>query len=213
MSIFKEFIRRVTSARVAGKTDDVRETQAKRYWVLGVGTPLRYRSFGQYLANIPEIPEALKADDASFPILVLVEPRIGLKRLCDLGGIEFDADDKSIVGYDDRHAEFAQPTWFRMQDGRKNRNRSVSDCRNAFAEQERGLTALQGVCAYLQHPTVVSEWAKDGAHVMDLPGSIPREGVGGSAACLRVHEGRAKLGWTCNGNATPKCGSASRRER
>lgn len=35
-----EIVRRVTSGGVAGKSDDVRTVQAKRYWDLGVGTAL-----------------------------------------------------------------------------------------------------------------------------------------------------------------------------
>jgi hypothetical protein len=207
----EDLIRRLTSGGVAGKTDDPREAQVKRYWDLGVGTALGCKSFSEYLASIPEIPEALKADDASFPLLVLVETRVGLKRLCDLGNIAFDGNDETFVAYDARHAELTQPTWIRIQDGRKNRNRSVKDCRETFAEHELGLTALQGVCSYLQHPTVVIEWTKDGAHAMDLSGSVHR-GYRDDVACLRVREGRAELFWYWVGLAVPGCGSASCRE-
>jgi len=197
----QELISRLTSGGVAGKSDDVREAQAKRYWDLGVGCELGFKDFNAYLASIPEIPEPLLGKDESFPTLVLVETRIGLKRLCDIGNITFCGNDKTFVSHDGRHAEFMQPTWIRIQDGRKNRNRSVKDCRKTFAKQECGLTALQGVCAYLQHPMVVSEWAKDGAHVMDLSGSVHRE-IRGYVAFLFVIEGRAKLFWGWVGYAS-----------
>jgi hypothetical protein len=207
----EDLIHRLRSGAVAGKTDDPREAQAKRYWDLGVGAALGSTSFPEYLASIPEIPEALKADDASFPFLVLVETRIGVKRLCALGNIAFDGNDETFVAHNKRHAEFTTPTWIRIQDGRRNRNRSVKDCRKTLAEHERGLTALQGVCAYLQHSAVVSEVTEDDAHVMDLSGSV-RRGFRGSAAYLVVHGGRAKLGWDWSVTAVPEYGSASRRE-
>jgi len=206
----EELIRRLTSGGVAGKTHDVWVTQGKRYWDLGVGTALGYESFSQYFASIPRLPTGFDVDNTEFPLRVLVETRIGLKRLCELGGIGFNGNDETLVSHDDRHAEFSQPSWIRIQDGRKNRNRSASDCQKTFAKHERGLTALQGVCAYLQHPTVVSEWTKDGAHVMDLPGSVHREHRG-NAACLGVFGGRAELYWSWSDNASPKYGSASRR--
>jgi hypothetical protein len=207
----QELIRRLTSGGVAGKSDDIRVAQAKRYWDLGVGRELDFPSFKAYLASIPEIPEALKAADASYPNLVLVETRIGLKRLCDLGNIAFEGNDETFVAYDDRHAEFTQPTWIRIQDGRKNRNRSVKDCRKTFAIDELGLTALQGVCSYLQHSTVVTDLNLSDGHVMDLSGSVPRDDRG-CAAYLIAHEGRAVLYWNWCGSANLKDGSASRRE-
>jgi hypothetical protein len=207
----EDLIRRLTSGGVAGKSDDVREAQAKRYWDLGVGTALGSKSFSEYLASIPAVPEALLADDASFPLLVLVETRIGLKRLCDFGNIAFNGNDETFVAFDARHAELTTPTWIRIQDGRKNRNRSVKDCRTTFVKGELGLTALQGVCTYLQHSTVVSEWTKDGAHVMDLSGSVRREHRD-VVAYLCVDEGRAELRWYWRGPARSGCGSASRRE-
>jgi hypothetical protein len=206
-----ELISRLTSGGVAGKFDDIREVQAKRYWDLGVGRELGFSSFEAYLASIPQLPTAFNVDNTEFPIRVLVETRIGLKRLCEIGNIAFEGNDETFIAYDERYSEFKQPTWIRIQDGRKNRNRSVKDCRKNFAKYERGLTALRGVCAYLQHAEVVSEWTKDGAHVMDLSGSVLSE-IRGFAAFLGVDEGRAKLYWHWLDFARSKYGSASSRE-
>lgn len=203
----QELIRRLTSGGVAGKSDDPRVVQAKRFWDIGVGRELGKMSFEEYLKDIPEIPEELAKADKEFPILVLVEPRVGLKRLCDLGGITFDGDDQTFVANDEKQAEFAKPTWIRIQDGRKNRNKTVDACRSGFHEAERGLTALQGVSAYLQHKNIVQE----NEHVMDLPGSVRREHRDG-AAYLKVWRGRPELGWGWDGYAHPQYGSASRRE-
>lgn len=206
-----ELIRRLTSGGVAGKTDDIRTAQAKRLWDIGVGRELGEPSFEAYLATLPEIPAALVSDDADYPLLVLVETRVGLKRLCSLGIIEFSGDDETFVEYDERHREFVQPTWIRVQDGRKNRNRAVRDCRTSFAKDERGLTALQGVCTYLHHPQAVTDTDREGGHVTDLSGSVRRVGRG-YAAYLRVWRGRAKLDWGFGDGAPPEYGSASRRE-
>lgn len=202
----QELIRRLTSGGVAGKSDDPRTVQAKRFWDIGVGRELTLESFQMYLATIPEIPEALKAKDKRFPILVLVELRIGLKRLCKLGDIAFGGDDQTFVAHDEGHAEFNQSTWIRIQNGRKNRNKKVTACRKGFNKSERGLTALQGVCAYLQNSVVVVE----DVHAMDLPGSVLR-GDRGRAALLEVWKGQMELFWRSGNDAFPRFGSASRR--
>lgn len=207
----EELIRRLTSGGVAGKTDDVRIVQAKRFWDLGIGRALGKDDFEAYLATIPEIPTELVQDDADYPLLVLVEPRLGLKRLCDLGSVEFSGDDKRFIEHDARHRELMEPTWICAQDGRKNRNRAVRDCRASFAKDELGLTALQGVCTYLQHPESVSDTDRESGHIMDLSGPVLRV-VRESAATLWLRSGRAMLGWRLDGEARPKYGSASRRE-
>ena len=205
----EELIRRLTSGGVAGKSDDPRVAQAKRYFDMGVGRELSIVDFEGYLETIPAIPEALKADNPAFPYLVLV-PKIGLARLCQLGGIAFAGDDQTFVPWSDGYRDSASPVWIRVQDGRRNRNRSVSDCRSAFAVGEFGLTALQGVATYLAHPEVVSDFAREGGHAMDLPGSVHREGRE-RAAYLSVSDGRARLNWRWHAYAGPGFGSASLR--
>ncbi len=207
----EELICRLTDGGVAGTSGDIRELQTKRLWDLGIGKACGLKKFKAYLATIPEISSELAQDNTDFPLLVLVEPRIGLKKLCDLGGIHFSGDDETFVAYDERHREFAQPTWIRIQDGRKNRNCAVRDCRKSFGTSELGLTAPQGVCSYLQHPGVVSEATQEDAHVMVLSGSVLRDSRD-SAAYLGLWDGQPELDWRWGDNAHPKCGSASRRE-
>jgi hypothetical protein len=209
----EELIRRLTSGGVAGKTDDIRTAQAKRLWDISVGRGLHHSSFEGYLADIPEIPAELLKDDADYPLLVLIEPRMGLKRLCELARIEFSGDENTFVEYDKRYPEFTAPIWIRVQNGRKNRNRAVRDCRASFAENEIGLTALQGVCTYLQHPEAVTDMGRgEDGHTMDLFGTIHRD-HGGRTVFLEVLKGRPKLLWCFDNNTVPKCGSASRRDR
>lgn len=210
-SVIDELIRRLTSGGVAGKTDDVRTAQAKLLWDLGVGRELGMPSFETYLATIPQIPAELAKDDADYPLLVLVEPRVGLKRLCGLGNIESSGGDNMFVEHDGWHGEFAEPAWIRVQDGRKNRNRAVRDCRASFAQDELGLTALQGVCTYLQHPESVVDTDREDGHVMDLPSSVRRD-KRDAAAYLKVCGGRAELRWYFDYLGHPRYGSASRRK-
>jgi len=208
----EELIRRLTSGGVAGKSNGLREARAKRLWDVGIGKDVGCSDFASYLAGIPEIPAALAEDDADFPLLVLVEPRIGLARLCERAGVALSGDDETFIACDEAHHEFTQPAWIRIQDGRKNRGRNVIDCRQSFHVDERGLTALQGVCAYVQHPEMVGDALSPDAQLLDLPGSIPRA-FPRNAAWLAVWHGRPELCWRWVGGADSKCGSASRRER
>lgn len=188
-----------------------RNIEAKRFWDIGVGRELGLSSFEAYLATIPQAPAELVLDDADYPLLVLVEPRVGLKRLCSLGGIEFSGDGETFVQYDQWHHEFVQPSWIRVQDGRKNRNRAARNCRVTFAEDELGLTALQGVCTYLHHPDAVTDTDREDGHAMSLSGSVHRDNHV-RVASLKLWRGGAKLRWDFDGHAVPKYGSASRRE-
>lgn len=207
----EDLIRRLTDGGVAGKTSDVRIAQAKRYWDLGIGKALDYVSFETYLASIPEVPAALLPDDPEFPVLLLVESRLGLKKLCEVANVAFDGDDRTFVGYDGQHCDFTPPTWIRVQDGRRNRNRAVRDCRKSFGKRELGLTAIQGVCLYVQRPDLWSDLNGPEGHALDLPGSVPRDDRD-SAAFLNVHGGQALLAWVWDDSANPRYGSASRRE-
>lgn len=207
----EELIARLTSGGVAGKSDDPRVVQVKRLWDLGVGRELGIPDFEAYLVTIPAIPEAFLTEDSHFPHLVLVDPRLGLAKLCALGNIAFSGDDNTFVPWDDECKDPTSPVWIWMQDGRKNRNSSVSDCRTSFAPDECGLTALEGVSSFLQCPTAIEELRNNpNGHAMDLGGSVRRD-YRESAAYLCVDDGRAELCWNWDGNANPRYGSASRR--
>ena len=211
----QELITRLKSGGIAGKSTDVRIVRAKRMFDLGVVRELCLKgklpndSFEAYLATIPEIPPEY-LQDSDYEHLVLEESRIGLKRLCELGIIVFGGDDQTFEAWDHRHEDAREPRWIRLQDGRKNRNRKPDDCRQSFNTDELGTTALQGVCAYLQIPTIVADLnIGAGGHVMDLPGSVHRVNRQ-VCAYLGACGGQAGLDW--RGRAFPFFGSSSRRE-
>ena len=193
-------------------TSDLRYVQATRYWKLGIGRELGIDLFEKYLAAIPPVPADIFLSDKNFPMVVLVEPRVGLARLCKLGDIRFfDGDDETFEPFDARHAEFVQPTWIRAQSGWRNRNLAIATCRSTFKACELGLSALQGVCMYLQQENVVLEATEeDGGHLADLPGSLHcRERD--RAPFLEVRSKQAWLSRRCVTEVYKYCGSASRK--
>lgn len=202
-------IRRLTSGGVAGRSDNPQIVQTKRLWDLCIGTELGYWNFEEYAGTIPAISPRLLLPDREFPLLVLVETRLDLKMLCALANVDFDGDDNTFQPWDARCMRQRQPYWIRMQDGRKNRGRSVADCRESFMQGEIGLTALEGVSAYIQYPEVVADLLGPDGHAMVMPGSVLHENRV-STAYLCADVGRIRLNWLWP-DAGPKCGSASRR--
>ena len=208
----EELIRRLTSGGVAGESLEPWAFQAKRYFEMGVGREIGITHFEKYLETIPKTPPQLCLPDKDFPLLVLVEPRLPLKMLCALGNIDFDGDDSTFQPWDAQCRKPRHPIWIRMQPGRKNRGRSVADCRESFTQNELGLTALQGVSAYIQHPKIVTDRGYTDGYAMDLPGSV-FHGDRALAAHLRVLHGRAELNWAgISADPNPDCGSASCRK-
>ncbi len=188
---------------------DLRVTEAKRFFDLGVGRVLGIRNFDLYLETVPNIPPILAAENERFPYLIFVESRIGLLRLCKLSGIDFDGDDDIFIPWDSRCQESMSPIWIRAQDGRKNKGKKISECRRLFAPDEVGLTALQGISMYIIYPDVVVDIVSSGGNAIDLPGSIYRTSRR-SVACLLKKDGRIKLSWRWDTHANPFYGSASR---
>lgn len=207
----EELIRRLTSGGVASVSDDLRIVRAKRLFDLGVGRELNLTRFENYLATIPGVPEALLREDRHFPHLILVEPRIGLTNLCALGNFVFSGDDKTFVPWNEAYANPTSPVWIRMRDGRKNRNRNPSACRTSFYLDEFGLTALEGVCSYLEVPSVVEEMEDNpNAFAMVLLGSVlgtDRKEM----ASLFVKSGQPMMYWHWEDGASPEWGSASKK--
>jgi hypothetical protein len=189
----------------------VREIQTARYWDLGVGAFLNgIGTFRDYLESIPPAPEK---SDPRFPHLVLVEPRIGLEALCRLAGIGglFPKADQRISTCTECDAEAQQPVWILMQDGRRNKGKTIRECRQAFDTDETALTALQGVCSFLQYPSVVRTFNDSEGYAMDLPGTIIA-----NEPCMTPYLGifdQAWLSFDKDEKAHPKMGTASRLRR
>ncbi len=200
----QELIQRLTSGGVAGsRFDGLRRVQAKALWDKGWGRELKIRTFESYLDTIPGVPFHYGENDARFPDLILVDPRLPLTVACRLAGLEFEGDDSTLVDYDPRRSRFS-PYWLLCQDGRRNSGKSIWECRESFPEDEWGLTAIEGVCYYVHKPNII------GGHSMDLLGSIHPEGPNG-AASLGYWDDVPVLHWHRYGNSGSGYGAASRR--
>jgi hypothetical protein len=176
----QEIIARLTSGGIEGKTDDVRVQQAKRLWDKGMGrtrfgSKADYKSFEGYLATIPEIPAGLLPHDPEFPLLVLVDPRLGLAKSCKRFNIKFEElgySDADVASCDDRHATPSQPHWVRVHDGRKNHNRAPNDYRKDYTEDEvYAMTAMVAIHAFVQYPGIIEA----GVHILGCHGSVHAE--------------------------------------
>ncbi len=170
---FNAFIRQITSGGIAktgkvAKAVDIRRKQAKKYWDRGFGR--KFKNFAAYLVTIPEVPASLLADNPEFPLLVLVDPRLGHVESCRLAGlkyVEYGNDDDTLVPCDNRHAMPTDaPYWVRAHDGLPNLNRKPADCLAECTGRRYAGTADIGIAIYVQYGKR--------QHFMDLPGSVHR---------------------------------------
>ena len=200
----EELIVRLTSGGVAGKSDDPRVVSAKGWFDLGAGRELQILKFKDYLATIPEVPALPEAFVGRFGRLVLVEGRLSLTTLCRLARLKFNGNDSTFVPFDPAKAK-SGVRWMWCQDGRRNRDRKPTDCRNSFPADEVGLDAVEGVSVYVDDPTVIH------GHVLDLPGSVLADNRD-DCAYLGNWDVGLRLDWYWDDSASPGCGSASRGE-
>ncbi|TAK04957.1 hypothetical protein EPO33_03085 [Patescibacteria group bacterium] len=180
---------------------DLRATRAKAFWDKGWGRELGIDSFEAYLATIPELPVWPEAWKERFDRVILVDQRLPLTKCCALAGLKFDGSDATFVDHESiptRPAVY----WLNCQDGRRNRGKAPFACRDAFPEDERGLTAIEGVALYVHVPKVIS------GHYVDLVGSVHAGGAR-SVAGLGVWHGGPELLWRWVGKPYDYCGSGS----
>jgi len=203
----QELIKRLTSGGVGVKSDDPRVVQAKQLWDRALfGHAQGFNSFKDYLATIPEIPTFPESYADRFPLLVLVDARLPVVRQCPLLGVNFSGDDQTFVDYERKTAKTGKVYWIRAQDGRKNNGKSAHACREAFGDDEVGLSALEGLAIYAQNPDDLK------GRAMELPGSVRRGRSNDRTAFLTwIDAGLPPMlhcGW--DGNKSPDSGTASR---
>lgn len=205
----QELIKRLTSGGVGAESDDPFLLQAKRLWDKGFGE--RYQSFSEYLGTIPGIPEALKHDDVRFPFLVLVDARLSLKKSCELAGVIYVRNGRNFEDYDPKNTRTERVYWMRCQDGQQNRGKTVEASRENFAENEIGLTAMEGIALYAQHPAMIKN------HSLELVRSVIHNGDGGiiRVAWFGLYHGVPKLDSSLLGHTEgdPDSGTASCRKQ
>jgi len=189
--------------------DQVRQARARHLFILGFNHGVRgttAKTFNQYLAGIPSIPDSLFEDDIKLIYLPLADPRPGLTMACGLIKIryaEFGYNDNSVEPWDGRYRDPLEPFWFRCDDGRPNRNRKPEDCCTECISNRLAGTAMTGIMAYAHFPKIM----KESEHAIDLPGSVCRVHRA-NCASLEVWNGQFKLLMRRGvGFASPSCGS------
>lgn len=196
--------------------------QSKALWNKGWGRELGHTKLDAYQKSLeaeglvltPECPQDMPDHLNRLvlwdrrPLLVKQnkQERVSLVKTYCLCGIACGGDDDMLIQHVATSEIVVPVRWVWCQDGRMNRNRKSTDCRQSFVPPEVGAEALTGLFAYVQDPTVIGE---GDSHVMDLPGSV-LGGYSSHCAYLKVWNDRPKLNWNWDDNANPRCGSASR---
>lgn len=176
---------------------------ARQFWNIGVGKELKL-TFDEYLATISRISKQLLVFDEKFPHIALVEPRMLVLILCKLAKIrfkEYGYTDELIVPCDEHHIMPNDPFWIRFHNGWKNRNVSPSACRSQITNHTYCMTALVGVCAFIQFPKLVTEIE----HNIDLPGSVHRDNPN-CIASIMIFNGKPELNLNSEDWARPNFG-------
>lgn len=211
----QEVITRYTSGGVASQ-GDLRTVQAKVLWDAGWGRELRFKTFEEYLATIPPVPER-PADLPDHFRLVLrdvrpfrTDKRLSVTKVCTMLGVRFSGTDDTFVTHKTTPDVPKDLCWVWCHDGRKYRSVAPRDCRNRFKKPETGMDAMTGLLLFAQDRTVIGGEG-DAWHAMDLPGSTLREDRE-ACACLGLWHDGPRLLWHRGVHAVPGYGSASRRE-
>lgn len=122
----------------------MRRKQAKLLWERGFGDHrLRFRDF---LATIPEVPEALRAENERFPHLVLVDGKsMTVDRICELASV------KMRVGEIISHV--VEVRWMRCNLGKHFDGIDVSSAK--LADDEVGFDAKEALALFIQYPKLM----------------------------------------------------------
>jgi hypothetical protein len=180
--------------------------QARKLWQKGWGRELGYKRFKAYLSSIPCYSRELDAGDMRFPLLILVDARISIVKTCELLSVKCEEADDAFEDFDAKLARTEKIYWIRMQDGKKNRNKSIQACREEFAGDECGLTVHEGLALYAQ---IRNDFRGMG---MELTDSVSRKDHSWAASLCWCSSRRPALSWGFVNSALPIYGSGSRRK-
>lgn len=165
-----------------------RVRQAQCLFEHGFGQALGIESFHAYLADTPEVPDSLRAEDPELPFLSLADLRLPPEEIRRLLGItlhESYAPDP-VQHCDARHYIPPEMFWFRHDDGSNSRGRKAGVVRAECRGNILAGTALVGMMAHAHHGIVKC------GHAVRLPGSMLR---GSTELCATLFEwlGRIQL--------------------
>ncbi|MDO8599479.1 MAG: hypothetical protein Q7S02_05195 [bacterium] len=172
-------LRRFESAKLDERkatAEDPRIARARILYRRGWADTGGARTFAQYLAGIPPIPDVLLEPNEVFPDLMLEDQRpfrvrgqpLRLRAACAMLGVGFRGDDRTFVDVDTGVAD-AEVQWIRVHDGLRYRGYLPQECRAAFVEGEFGTTLFQGLslCAHRSNLPLFG-----GSFSMQLPGTV-----------------------------------------
>ena len=152
------------------------------------------QSKNQYMDSLPKLnpqPENY-GDRFDLPMIVQTPTRkLTLARMCEIVGIvNYLSDPKELKDWQKDSGKFKTPansyiTW--LNDGSRNKERSVEDVRKSLLEDERGGTVYDGLALFIQNPDILK------SHYLDLPGS---QYGSDRAPCLREGGGVVGRGST-----------------
>lgn len=172
-------LRRFESAKVddwKAATEDPRTARARLLYRRGWTDVGGARTFAQYLAGIPPIPDVLLEPNETFPDLVLEDQRpfrvrgqpLRLRAACAMLGVDFRGNDRTFVDVDTGAAD-AEVQWIRVHDGLRYRGYLPQECRAAFMEGEYGTTLFQGLSLCVHRSNLPMLQA---VFSMQLPGTV-----------------------------------------
>lgn len=143
-------------------TNENWQLQINRLIKLGYPTTLGLSEF-EYRASIPQFQPQPEKFKGRFDILLLVDPRVSLKRQLSKQQVSFPEHDQ-FSDYEDLVIP-DQPYQLWAQGGSRFRKLSPQDARSRFAEDERGLSLIEGLALFREHPDILL------SHPIDLLGS------------------------------------------
>lgn len=217
--------RALTERQSAGDHHPLLLAQAKHLYDLGIG-PTVGKKIGQkgwsleaYLATLPapcqlcvsEAEASMEEPEIGLFKYFLVETRAGLSLPCEAGEIAYSGKDTTFVPYND--VPIKGSYWAFFHPGGMHLGEIPSDARTEIVRAGQiPASAIDGVCARLHHPEVITEIKDNPAgRAMDLAGSVPTA-LRDRSACLGLWHGQPELGWYWFDSSFSRYGAAFRRE-
>jgi EmrB/QacA subfamily drug resistance transporter len=180
---------------------DARLVQARVLWDLGLGKVLGFTEFNEYLKTIPPVPRFDEAVTEEFLYIILVDARVSVTEVSKLLGVSVKGNHTTATQAE-LHQK-GQVYWISCQNGYKYQRLNTQEAKNNFHLQEAGLSIVEGLAFFAQHPELVRQ------SYIDLTSSV-HDGFTDNAACLGNWNNKLEIRWRWNHINDPRCGTASK---